>query len=73
MNNKIWHEAVVVVRKTEKCKNQLITHSDSDKYTEKKNRRSCKNCHKSKKQKKKQTWILHTAYVRHNIIAIISD
>ena len=40
MNNQIAHEAVVVVvvvvKKTEKCKSELITHSDSDMYAGKK-------------------------------------
>ena len=57
MNNLIWHEAVVVVKKTEKCKKELTTYSDSDKYAEKKNHGSCKNFHKLKKQKRKNKLI----------------
>ena len=66
-----------------------MNYSDSEKYAEKKNRGSCKNCHKSKKQKNRQTnkklkkrektteqnkkEKFDITYVRHNVIAIICD
>ena len=55
MNNQIWHEAVVVVKKTEKCKSELTTSSDSDTHAGKKIADLVKIVTSLKNRKKKKT------------------